>query len=102
MSIDGSTNNYVNQIRNEVLLLLKQQPVRVFLFGSRARKDFRSSSDVDIGLIPRQGFNNKYITLLREKLETMNTPYKIEVVNFEDVSENFKQEAMKDVIVWKD
>ena len=32
---------------------LKEEDVKIVLFGSRARKDNRGVSDVDIGIIPR-------------------------------------------------
>ncbi len=95
-------NQYVNEIRDEVLLTLEKQPVRVFLFGSRARSDYNRSSDVDIGLMPRSGFDIQSITQLKYKMETMNTPYKIEIVNFDEVSDDFRQEALKDIVLWKD
>ncbi|MFT5206781.1 MAG: putative nucleotidyltransferase [Candidatus Omnitrophota bacterium] len=98
----GKENQYVNEIRDEVLLALEKQPVRVFLFGSRARSDHNRTSDVDIGLMPRSGFDMHCITQLKYKLETINTPYKVEVVNFDEVSEDFKREALKDIVLWKD
>lgn len=82
--------------------MLKGQKIKVVLFGSRARKDYVASSDVDIGLIPYGAVNEGKITLLRDRIEQLNIPYKVEIVNLQDVSEDFKKEALKEVIVWKD
>ena len=60
------------------------------------------ASDVDIGLIPYGEGERKKIVLLREKIEDLNISYNVEVVNFLEVSESFKKEAMKEVVVWKD
>jgi hypothetical protein len=39
---------------------------------------------------------------LKEKIENLNIPYKVEIVDFSQVSESFKKEAIKEVVVWKD
>lgn len=74
----------------------------VILFGSRAREEHHPFSDVDIGLIPHGEFQEGKISLLREQVEDLNIPYKVEIVNLSEVSEEFKKEAVKSIIVWKD
>jgi len=96
------TNKYIEQLKELVLEELKDEHVKVFLFGSRARNDNYIASDVDIGFIPGNNFNEKKITMLKEKFENSNIPYKVEIVNFNIVSEEFKQEALKDIEIWKD
>lgn len=45
----------------------------------------------------------KYLLRLKELvIEDSNIPYKVEVVNFSEVSEGFKKSALKEAIVWKD
>lgn len=95
-------NPYLTELKQEVLGVLKGQKIKVVLFGSRARKDYVASSDVNIGLIPYGVVNEDKITLLRDRIEQLNIPYKVEIVNLQDVSEDFKKEALKEVIVWKD
>ena len=85
-----------------VLEELKNEKVKIFLFGSRARGDNFTVSDVDIGYIPKDNFDDKKITFLKEKIENSTIPYKVEVVNFNNVSEDFKNEALKDIEIWKD
>jgi predicted nucleotidyltransferase len=89
-------------LKKLVLDHLKDEKAKVVLFGSRARKDNRPFSDVDIGVIPYGEFHEIKITLLRDELENFNVPYRVEIVNFSEVSEDFKKEAFKDSIVWKD
>ena len=81
---------------------LKDEKVKIFLLGSRARRDNFTASDVDIGYIPKDNFDERKITLLKDKIENSTIPYKVEVVNFNSVSEDFKNEALKDIEVWKD
>ena len=78
------------------------EKVRIFVFGSRARGDNQRTSDVDIGIVPTGKFDKKKITLLKEEIENLNIPYKVEVVDFSEAPERFKQEALKDIILWKD
>lgn len=95
-------NKYLSELRDLVLNELKNEKVKIFIFGSRAREDNYQASDVDIGYIPYDKFDDKKITMLKYKLENSNIPYKVEIVNFNNVSEEFKQEALKDIEIWKD
>lgn len=96
-------NLLLDKVKNTTLTFLKDEDVQIVLFGSRAREDNNIYSDVDIGLIPKsKNFNKRKITLLRDKLEEINVPYKIELVDFSSVSARFKKEVFKKVIVWKD
>ena len=85
-----------------VLEALRDENIKVFIFGSRARGDNFTVSDVDIGYIPKDNFDDRKISSLKEKIENSTIPYKVEVVNFNNVSEDFKNEAMKDIEIWKD
>lgn len=89
-------------VKDIVIAFLKDEEVKVILFGSRARGNNQISSDVDVGIIPAGKFREERITLLKEKIENINIPYKVEIVNLSEVSEEFKREAMKDPIIWKD
>ncbi|MBW7897569.1 MAG: nucleotidyltransferase domain-containing protein [Candidatus Brocadia sp. BROELEC01] len=89
-------------VKDIVIAFLKDEEVKVILFGSRARGNNQISSDVDVGIIPAGKFREERITLLKEKIENINIPYKVEIVNLSEVSEEFKREAMKDAIIWKD
>ena len=93
---------YLSIIKEAVVTSLKDDKVKIVLFGSRARGDNQRCSDVDIGIIPVGKFNKDRITLLKEKVEDLNIPYKVEIVNLSEVSGEFKREVMKDAVVWKE
>lgn len=95
-------NKYMKQLKELTLDSLEGERVKVILFGSRARKEHNRVSDVDIGLIPYAGLDKKKVVLLKDKVEELNIPYKVEIVDFSQVSADFKKEAMKKAIVWKD
>jgi predicted nucleotidyltransferase len=95
-------NRHIAVLKGEIIAFFEDEDVKVILFGSRARGDNHPAADVDIGIIPSGELDNTKIALLNEKIEDLNIPYKVEVVNFAQVSESFKKEALKQVIVWKD
>jgi predicted nucleotidyltransferase len=92
----------IEGLKEAVVEFLKGENVRVFLFGSRARRDHAAASDADIGVVPGAGFHKEKLVLLREFLEGLNIPYKVELVDFSEVSEQFRAEALKDAVFWKE
>jgi len=102
LKVSSIEKKYLSIIKEAVVASLKDDKVKIILFGSRARGDNNRCSDVDIGIIPFGKFKEERITLLKEKVENLNIPYKVEIVNLSEVSEEFKTEAMKDAVVWKD
>ena len=93
---------HIMDLRDAVVDFLSNENVRIFLFGSRARGDNAVVSDVDIGVIPGEGFRKEKLVLLREFIENLNVPYKVEIIDFSEVSEQFRAEALKDTVLWKD
>ncbi|MEW6102992.1 MAG: nucleotidyltransferase domain-containing protein [bacterium] len=81
---------------------LKDEKLKIVLFGSFARGENYSGSDIDIEIIPKEKISEKKIPLLRERIEDLNIPYKVEIVNLDETSMDFKNLALKDAIVWKD
>lgn len=91
----------MNQLQQLVLKFFDKENVKIFIFGSRANNKESVQSDIDLGIIPRDNFNYDKLVLFKEALEDINIPYKVDVVDFNNVSNDFKKEAMKDIIVWK-
>ena len=71
---------------------------KVFLFGSRADGTARERSDYDIGILPENELKNGELGEIKEELENLPTLYKIDVVDFSNVSENFYTVAMQNII----
>ncbi|MFH1352679.1 MAG: nucleotidyltransferase domain-containing protein [bacterium] len=82
---------------------IKNESAKIFIFGSRAREDNFPASDIDIGILPESNDRDIRfkISLLREKFENSNIPQKVDVVNLNEVSEDFKKEVFKDAVLWK-
>ena len=94
-------NKNIVRIKQVVTDYFKDDDVKILLFGSRARKDNHAVSDVDIGIIPDGKNIERKISVLKEKIEGLNIPYKIEIVNLAEVSADFKKQALKDAVIWK-
>lgn len=85
-----------------ILKELQAYDCKIFLFGSRATKNNHRFSDMDIGVIPGKNFDAKILFSITEKLNDSVIPFKVQVVNFAAVTETFKQEALKNIIRWKE
>lgn len=92
----------LSRLEKMIVGFLKDEKVRVVLFGSRSRGDNKLYSDVDVGVIPYGKFDKSKITKLNEMIENSTIPYKVEIVNFNEVSKEFKKEVLKDALIWKD
>lgn len=94
-------NKYLKDIRKTVLQYLEDENVSVGLFGSRAKGEERKGSDVDIVIVTSEEFDRNKLTLLREKLELMNIPYKVDFVEISDVATKFAHYISSDIQWWK-
>lgn len=89
-----------NEIKNAILSEKERLTgFKVFFFGSRVSGTCRERSDYDIGLSGNTDLDLHTFFRLEEKLDAINTLYKIDLVNFSDVSDEFRKEAMKDMEV---
>ncbi|SDC85421.1 MULTISPECIES: nucleotidyltransferase domain-containing protein [unclassified Candidatus Frackibacter] len=67
------------------------------IFGSRARGDYEKTSDIDIAIYAPE-ISSLELNLLRDKLEQLDIIYKIDVVDFFNISkqgliDNIKEEG---------
>lgn len=94
-------DRYVQQVKEEVLQYLGDENLSIGLFGSRAGMAARIGSDVDILLIPENGWDRSKLVLLQERLENINIPFKVDIVDFSNVSDEFRAAALENVVWWK-
>ena len=84
-----------------VMSALGDEDVAVGLFGSMAMGRANRGSDVDVAIIPRGSWNRRKLALLREQLEDLNVPYRVELVDFSEMSDGFRAYALESVVWWK-
>jgi hypothetical protein len=91
----------IKKVKTAVLQAFENENVKIFLFGSRAKGNAHSTSDIDVGILPSGCFDRKKITALRAELEEMNIPYTVDLVDLSTVSEEFRQQVLKEGEIWK-
>lgn len=91
----------IRDLKSLIIEFFKEENVIVILFGSRARGDYNRVSDIDIGILPENRLDRKKLVLLKEKIDNLNFPYTVDVVDLSRVSEAFREKALREGIVWK-
>ena len=88
-------------LKKEILRVVKAHlpldEYRVFFFGSRAAGTNMSKSDIDIGIEGPEKIPPKAFFEIMDELQKIPTFYKIDLVDFGDVSREFKEEATRAV-----
>ena len=71
-----------------ILNLFNALPVgtEIIIFGSRAKGNYREGSDIDICL-KKSGLKIKDLFLLSEKYDSLNLPWKLDIVIYESLEE---------------
>jgi predicted nucleotidyltransferase len=70
---------------------------RIFYFGSRVAGNNFERSDIDIGIEGPKEIPGNIMVEIREDIDNLPTLYSFDVVDFGNVSREFRDAAMKDV-----
>lgn len=87
---------YLDDIKKIVSCTIKNKKADIFLFGSSVKG--KKFGDCDLGLAGK--ISDREIRMLRNAFEESTIPYKLDIVNFNKVSETFKHNVSKNKIVW--
>jgi predicted nucleotidyltransferase len=71
--------------------------VRFFIFGSSVIDE--KFNDIDLGIIGKSA-NKERIEKLKEEFEESSIPYKIDIINFNDVDRKFHDKILREKIIW--
>ncbi len=82
------------EIEKIVKEIKKYNPKKVILFGSRSRGDNLKNSDIDIAVDIDLSFREK--RKLKEKLDLIAGLYKVDLVFFDEMIEDFKKHILKE------
>jgi len=94
-------DQYIRRIKKLILEQLKDEPVEVIFFGSRANATAPSGADVDIALNALKKLSPSIIARLKTILEDSDIPYKVDIIDLTRTNENFRKEVLKKGIFWK-
>lgn len=71
----------------------------VWAFGSRARRDEKPYSDLDLAIIVEQPLGLALVTALAEDFSESDLPYKVDIVDWATTSARFRAMIEKDKVV---
>ena len=72
------------------------QKLDVFVFGSRARGDYKKYSDLDLLLIAEPEITPSTTQAMIDAFDESDLPVKVDVVRYEDILESFKTNIQRD------
>lgn len=87
------------QIETIVAEVFKDEACTVYLFGSRATGAFTVTSDFDVAVLAARDVSHK-LSLIREKLEQSNIPFKVDLVDLGLTSTEFSRQVQSEGMVW--
>ncbi len=95
----------VKKFRKEVLVIIGKRldlgEYKVFFFGSRPAGKGDERSDIDIGIEGPKKIPLKILNEIREKIAELPILYKVDVVDFKDAPQKFKEIARRNIKVIK-
>jgi len=100
MKLSSYDEKYLNILKELVLSIVDTEKVMVFLFGSRVAKHHSSRSDADIGLLAEEKLPEKLFHQIRNAIDASIIPWEVDIVDFTRVDSSFKQQALKDLVIW--
>lgn len=78
---------------------VKKQGGRIWIFGSRARGDYRTFSDLDVLVNSDLPFPAGFLSKIKQDLEESRITIKVDLVEFEDLAETYKENILRDRIL---
>ena len=83
------------KLRNIIGKYLDLEKYKLFFFGSRVSGGGSERSDIDIGIDGPEPVPLKVFSDIKEEIEDIPILYKIEIVDFKQVSPDFRQVALE-------
>ena len=90
--IEGLTEGEFQFLNEKLIQPLKKHGAQVFLFGSRANGKFQKFSDIDLLYVEsdQQSLPGYFIYSLLAEIEESNFPYKIDLVNEQELATSYR------------
>ncbi len=94
----SATNPYLIRLQQELQSFFKadKKKVEFFVFGSSLTRD--RFGDIDVGV--RGEFKEDQLWKLRDRLTESTFPYTVDIINFNHVSEAFKNNVFSQPVLW--
>ena len=92
--------DYIDIVKQIVLKHVPKNEFAVFLFGSRAASNSNSLSDIDVGIMGTKPLPTLIMADLDSDLEESIVPFKIDLIDFYQTDQAFKNEALSTIQIW--
>lgn len=96
----GMAAHALEEVRRILREVLGEGTVTVYLFGSWARGGAASISDIDVAIEAHTPLPPGTLVRLRERLEESHVPYRVEVVDLDDVDPTFRRRILAESVRW--
>ena len=73
---------------------------KIYLFGSRATKKHRPESDIDLAVDAGEKIDFDILARLKGEIIETNIPLEVDVVDLYSVTDELKQDVVKEGAVW--
>lgn len=99
--MDESLTKNFNKYEKKLVDFIKNYPfpigIKIYLYGSRARRDHDESSDLDLAF---ENLPEKFHLFdFEEELDKQNIPYHTDLTNLKNCSEDFKKQFYEHCIL---
>lgn len=74
-----------------------QKDCKYFIYGSSIKKD--DFGDIDLGLLGAN-VNSNYIFALKDTFDSSTFPHKVDIIDFNKVDDDFKNNVFKEDVLW--
>lgn len=92
---------YLREVRAIVLRGLEGWPAKVWLFGSFARGEERTASDIDIAVEPGPDLPAHLLGEIAEALEESTVPYFVDLVDLRAADEGLRRKVRAEGVPWR-
>jgi len=93
-NFDMKVKNVISEVVKVIRRYLSEE-YKVFLFGSYASGEAVDTSDIDMGILGPKEVPSGVLRRIKEEVEIIPTLRKIDVVDFNRVDEEFKDNALR-------
>lgn len=95
--------NKLERYKNIIVPIVEKYlpEVKIILYGSRARGDFKEGSDIDVALDGGEKIDSSLMNKIEWDLEDSDLPIFFDIVDFTKMSESMQKNILRDGVVWK-
>ena len=92
----------LQQIKAILLETFDGEDVKIILIDLDKRGYSCNSMEIAIGILPRYPYNRKKLINSMEKIEEINFPYTVDLIDLSRVSESLRNHLLEGGDLWKD